>query len=609
MRTRELAGSSLQQHLSAVWGHHHIAGENNVSVVAASAGSWWPLRGRQCTSPPLFFYIVGHYRTFAWTQSFYARVATLSGGSCAFVLAFVPDEVDASLELYTPGAVGRVARKELKTALERSPMGENVVARMRHAAQTTFSTDSAPAFAYAVVRRSGPVARYPSCLALYWHGVHALARWVADVHGFGLDATAVVVRSRPDVMLTRPIDVGMLRRYYAFGLHGRHLALGQAVKRASGSNYAQGDVHAIFSLGAYASDVVLPIEQASNRSLPLAVAKLWWQRGMASGWVQGRSADEWRWMAEQVHSPGGTAEGVAAPVAEAFEPQLAAGTVPISHVGGVALDNTTRAPPLIRCMDQCLCPEGSTQCHHPSCMLTVAQSIVVPTNPCRTSGVNYTTASHVQPSCVLRAPLFNLDHARAIMGESGEKLAMAARVDLAAEVTCYCAGGTTTARAAAASNHTLHCSTKAGNSQACAAQPPVSNMAAANQSLVPRKKGKWASFFRCAHTMPLVAEHHLAARPVGDAATPSLLLLGGDGGAAEIEEGVGGISAGSGGLSPDLGPLPRNGSAQQHHGAHGHAHVAVGLVGRRSLWPPGCGGGDDNYASDRQRIVPIESCV
>ena len=187
--------------------------------------------------------------------------------------------------------------------LARTPRGDNVAAQMHHTSRSLFSLPGMPSLAYAVVQRSGHVSRYPGCLFLYWHGMWAVAKWAARHHGYTLEDSAVVVRTRPDVLLTKPVDIRGLRRYFAFGDHGRHLALGQAVKRmdARSHNLAQGDVHAVFSFGSYETDVALPFERAGDTSLQPEVAKLWWQRGVVSGWALGRSGDEW---ANRAHSYG-----------------------------------------------------------------------------------------------------------------------------------------------------------------------------------------------------------------------------------------------------------------------------------------------------------------
>jgi hypothetical protein len=476
--------AGLQHRLDAVWGDHQIAGKNNVTIVAASAGRFQPRPG--CATPALWLYLVGHYRTYSWTQAASAAVAALSSGSCAFVVAFMPDEIDASAEAYTPGALGRVDHARLHPMLA----GSSVPSLLRRAANTTFAQPDAPSFAYAVVRRSGLVARYPACLMLYWHGIWSLSSWAARQHGFRPAESSVVVRTRPDVLLTRPLVIGGLRAYFEGGLHGKHLALGQQVNRPSGANEAQSDVHAIFSYRAYETDVARPIEASSNRnrSMPLSLAKLWWQRGHANGWALGRSIDEYSYGAlnqtssygcprsgARKHSACGNVSGDDQDrrLAWIFAEHDARATATLLSASAGPNGSAPPGTGLRRCMDRCLCFDGSAHCSQPSCMLTVAESIVVKTDPCNEKVHSYYAANAVglegvaagarahghaggaiaavsravsaaPPSCVLRSPLLrhqminnNLNlsddhtHARALP-------LLGPAFDLTARVVCYC---------------------------------------------------------------------------------------------------------------------------------------------------------------------------
>ena len=218
---------TLQHRLSAVWSHHAIAGANNVTLVDASHGI---LHNKQCSTPSLFIWIAGHYRTFAWTQHHLAAVAAASS-SCAFVAAFMPDEVDAEKEYSTPGAFGRVDGHKLRNALNAT----SISSLLRHAAATTFAKRNLP-FAFAIVQRHGSVARYPGALCLGWHGVYVLTSWAAQAHSLHLDDSAVVVRTRPDVLLTRPMQIDGLMKYFAEGGEmARHVALGNYVKNYKGA--------------------------------------------------------------------------------------------------------------------------------------------------------------------------------------------------------------------------------------------------------------------------------------------------------------------------------------------------------------------------------------
>jgi hypothetical protein len=107
---------SLQQHLDDVWQDHAVAGRNNVTVLASSPGRWHErpvMQATSCASPSLLLFLGGHYRTFAWTQYFFRQFAAQSANGCALAVAFMPDVVDASREIATPGAWGRVNEKAL----------------------------------------------------------------------------------------------------------------------------------------------------------------------------------------------------------------------------------------------------------------------------------------------------------------------------------------------------------------------------------------------------------------------------------------------------------------------------------------------------------------
>ena len=545
--------SSLQAHLSATWSSHVIAGNNTVVVVEASAGEWWVPARSACTSPAVWYFVIGHFRTFAWTAPFLARAASATS-ACAFVVAVVPDELDASLAESTPGgAFGRVDHGGLARTLGPSP---HVPALMRHATRNSFaSTSTSPAFAYAVLRRSGAVNVYPAALALGWHAAWAVAEWASQQHGLTPDVSSIVVRTRPDVLLTLSLDVSGLRQYVALGAHGRHLALAQNVKRPSGSNLAQSDVHCIFSYGSFETDIARPLERAGDPRLNPAHAKLWWQRGFASGWGYGRSADVWSsdpYGFGRIDTPDHPSPS------HALFPSSAGG----GGGGGGGSIVVPSASPMHRCVDRCLCLQGdgtSTACQHPSCLLTVAESLVVRTDACNvhrleSAVVNRTgeLLASVQPSCVLRSPLpwpphqvvpADLFASHVHVRQDAAALAPPrhAPYDLTANVACYCAAEWTppsTARNLTCSLHERQRGERCfrANATRLGAKPAMSG------------------FYRCTHGVPL--------RPEAD--------LGG--------------------------------------GRVSSAGSATRLTDRASaarVWPPGCGGA----GLGRQKVVPLAACI
>ena len=583
--------SRLQATLDATWSDHAVAGTNIVSVVDASAGSWEPRAG--CSTPSLLIFLVGHYRTFSWTQHHFAAVAEASG--CAFIAAFMPEEVDASVDATTPGALGRVDPRLTRELQHLHPAGHNnsiaptsVSALLRHASAHTFSRGVG--FAYATVQRVGAVARYPACLSLYWQGVFALMQWSARAHALKLDDTAVIIRTRPDVLLTRPVIYAPLRAYFANGTHGRHMALGQYVKRASGShsNEAQSDVHCVFSLSSYELDVARPFELAADRTLPHAPLsnKLWWQRGWANGWCMGRSSDDtyalytnatdryacplvscadghahsWiqhgahHTIRHEEHTPIG---GMQAPQArermQVPQASSAGSWAPpawwLFTPRNVTDGTRPPAPTMMqRCIDSCLCPDGGVRCRRPSCLLSIAEGPVVKTASCPTRGTyferNGTTESNASgmppgPSCVLRGPL--------VQAPSQRWPLLGSAIDMSETVHCYCAVSTTPATVAKKLG--LLCNTHISKSCAQIVTTVV----------LPSQKPPVGGFWRCARGVPLVAE--------------------------------GGSKAGDGAS----GTLRAHASERGGHAVHS-PHV----------WPAGCA---LHNPGESARIVPMSTCL
>ena len=60
------AAGDFQQRLMEVWADHAIAGKNNATVLAVSAGKAASQAG--CGAPMLWLFLAGHVRSFAWTQ-------------------------------------------------------------------------------------------------------------------------------------------------------------------------------------------------------------------------------------------------------------------------------------------------------------------------------------------------------------------------------------------------------------------------------------------------------------------------------------------------------------------------------------------------------------
>lgn len=211
--------SDLSALISHVWANHPgFIGA--VRVVNASQGQWMPTQ--QCPTPRLWIFLSGHYRTFSWTRAALAEVAAISSENCYFVAAAVPRHIEA----------------EQRTG-KWSPVPGGVWPQIasHNDAAAVLMAESSVAFggrlAYAVLDRTGAYDRLPAGLAVLWHAVWAVARWVASTRSFlPIDPSAVVVRTRPDVLLRAPFAVAPLQRHFKAAHHGMHLILNQDVREA-----------------------------------------------------------------------------------------------------------------------------------------------------------------------------------------------------------------------------------------------------------------------------------------------------------------------------------------------------------------------------------------
>ena len=315
---------ALKQQLESTWKSHAVAGANVVEVVAMSLGQWEPRPG--CSSPRLWIFLGGHFRTFMFTRRVMAELIRNSSSNCYLVAAITPETIDVpddELRGWNP----RIGWEQFADKFDSVPT-------LLKEASKTFDGR----LAYAVVKRAGAVGAYPGCLPFYWHGVWAVATAAAKAHKIVIDPNAVVLRTRPDVLLSRQLDLDRLYSYFASGARGRHLMLGQDKKGAGkngmgGTWVAQADFHAITSWHAFQNDIALPLEWSSVVASPSALphARVLWERANANGWGYGRSA----WDLDLLPPPD-------------FHP----------------------------CMDVCVCKDGSSSCdaNERTCMMTVAES-------------------------------------------------------------------------------------------------------------------------------------------------------------------------------------------------------------------------------------------
>jgi hypothetical protein len=312
--------NALDRRLGRMWN----GTDASVKVVASSPGSWSPSIG--CASPRLFIFLYGHYRAMWTTERYFKEMGSRSTNGDCFLVSFAgPPEVDSrkdNLNIYTT-----VHKKSWPREKPLPSASTGVPALL---AESSLGGH----IAYAVLQRTGVLTGLPMCLALYWHSVWAVTEASAAYNGFPISPEAVVLRTRPDVLLRAPQSLGQFTHYVERGKRGRHVVLGNEMEGF------QGDIYMTTSFTCYENDIARPIEQGMRqrreaerkrdgdpaRALGAAHAFVW--LGMVNGWGFGRSARLYQ--------------------------------------SNRALVN--------RLLDGCICLDGRSECPSPSCLVTNVES-------------------------------------------------------------------------------------------------------------------------------------------------------------------------------------------------------------------------------------------
>jgi hypothetical protein len=318
----------LERALTSTWKSHPIAGENQIAVVAASAGA-----APRCDTPPLLVLISGLYRTFDYTSRSWAAFAERSS-PCHLTAAFVSTTVDEPDERRQ---VWR--RRDAHWAALGARSMDDVPRLVARTAAHTFGGR----LAYASVHRgNGTIDYYGPSFSFNWHGAWVLAGWAADAHGVRLSDNCVVVRSRPDVALPSPIAISTLTALFS-SPHGSHVALGQegAVRFGRTWGVLQSDVLMLLSWGALTSDIALPIEASAH---------------IAASSVTEDATDE----------PATDGPATDGPASTSSRLRLARILWDRAHLNGWGYGRTIanghRPPNYDQCLDLCICLDGSTAC-------------------------------------------------------------------------------------------------------------------------------------------------------------------------------------------------------------------------------------------------------
>ena len=101
------------------------------------------------------------------------------------------------------------------------PLSASSTKTLMDRAQQTFGNR----LGYVQLRRNGKLKEYPHFFPLVTLAMWAVANAVADAFAFPLQENAVIIRTRHDVYMSRPFELGQLMLYFATGTRGKRLIL------------------------------------------------------------------------------------------------------------------------------------------------------------------------------------------------------------------------------------------------------------------------------------------------------------------------------------------------------------------------------------------------
>ena len=270
---------SLNQRLGYIWN----GTESSIQVKAASPGVWSP-QGT-CTTPHLYILLYGHYRSLWTTEAYFEAFAGASvRGNCYFVIYVGPPEIDSRKDNWN---------LYMTNIQKRGWPKEKTMPSARNAAHFLLAESSIDHLAYSVLDRTGHISHLPFCLALFWHSAWEVMKMSALYHKFEINRNAIVVRTRPDILLRTPYSLQNFSSYVRHGSRGQHIVLGNEM------DGSQGDIIMTTSAGTYESDIAKPIDEGMTRKriydngdnctrLRTSGHLLVWL-GMTNGWGFGRS--------------------------------------------------------------------------------------------------------------------------------------------------------------------------------------------------------------------------------------------------------------------------------------------------------------------------------
>ena len=266
--------ASLASKLYARWGQ--ASGDEprgGVRIIASSAGAFQRRPG--CAAPRLWLLLVGHYRTFHYTQQRMAEMADASSDGCYMAAAATSPELclplerahDAETWVQDQSKDARLASNDgcLAWYGKTRPLPwpefarsiDDVPSLLASAQRRTFDGR----LAYVVVRRYGELAKRHG-QATEWHASWLAALWSQHEHDFAAAPESVLIRTRFDFLYDHAFELGALSAHFARGPGGRHLALVSRWSRDDRQFVPQTDVHLVTSYSSYSTDFAGALDRA-----------------------------------------------------------------------------------------------------------------------------------------------------------------------------------------------------------------------------------------------------------------------------------------------------------------------------------------------------------